>query len=206
MNKLTIPKLLKKEFQTVEAVWLSGAETLRVDSLLLSWVKYEKQLRRLFSFLVFQHPAFTKKEIDEIISLMAERYDLTPEVFHMAIDRLGIVTIETLVGATYSQRLSEMQRIRKIRNKLMHGQITGLGIPSSQLEQDVLHVIQWISGVAIGAEKAFGYDGLRRNTFIHAKTATPLAVSKYPFAKVNELQNWLEMVIKETKKARRKAV
>lgn len=59
MRKLSIPAALKQEFATVEAIWHSGAETRRVDALLLCWIKYEKQLRRLFCFLVFQHSRIT---------------------------------------------------------------------------------------------------------------------------------------------------
>jgi hypothetical protein len=61
MLKLVIPPALKQEFATIDALWASGAETRRVDSLLLSWIKYEKQLRRLFCFLVYQHPKVTDK-------------------------------------------------------------------------------------------------------------------------------------------------
>jgi hypothetical protein len=56
MLKLNIPETLRVEFSTVQALWDSEAETRRVDALILSWTKYEKQLRRLFCFLVFQHP------------------------------------------------------------------------------------------------------------------------------------------------------
>ncbi len=56
MRKLVIPAQLKEEFATVETVWHSTGKTRRVDALMLSWVKYEKELRRLFCFFVFQHP------------------------------------------------------------------------------------------------------------------------------------------------------
>src|ERR1019366_4748399 len=56
MRKLVIPDALKDEFATVEVLWYSNAETKRVDSLALSWIKYEKQLRRLFTFFIYQHP------------------------------------------------------------------------------------------------------------------------------------------------------
>ena len=58
MRALEIPPRLKKEFETLDRLWDCKAETRRVDALILSWVRFEKQLRRLFSFLVFQHPGF----------------------------------------------------------------------------------------------------------------------------------------------------
>jgi len=56
MTALAIPAALKDEFATVEAIWgLTHASTRGLDALILTWVKYEKQTRRLFSFLVLQH-------------------------------------------------------------------------------------------------------------------------------------------------------
>lgn len=71
MRKLTIPARLSEEFSTVAALWNSSGTTRRVDALVLSWVKYEKQLRRLFCFLVFQHPNITDGKIDGIIAVLA---------------------------------------------------------------------------------------------------------------------------------------
>ncbi len=145
-------------------MWQSQAETRRVDALLLSWIKYEKQLRRLFCFLVFQHPDFNEHDIDDIIVVLAERYDISPEVFRSSIDTLGCTSIAELLGQTYVKRANEMERIRLIRNKLMHGQITGLKIGSPHLERDVQIVIDWIAALAVGAQQEFGYDGIKRNT------------------------------------------
>lgn len=72
MRQLTIPDKLKEEFATVEALWNTTAETKRVDCLVLSWVKYEKQLRRLFSFFVFQHPNFTEEDVCDVVSTFAD--------------------------------------------------------------------------------------------------------------------------------------
>lgn len=53
MTTLVTPGALTNEFATVEAIWgLTHATTRGVDALILTWVKYEKQTRRYFSFLV----------------------------------------------------------------------------------------------------------------------------------------------------------
>lgn len=72
----------------------------------------------------------------------------------------------------------------------MHGQLTGKGLQSSQLESDVIIIIRWISVLAEAAEAMYGYDGARRNTFVFAKN-TKINVQNYPFSNVNELRNWL---------------
>jgi hypothetical protein len=194
MLKLAIPPALKQEFATVEAIWASGAETRRVDSLLLSWIKYEKQLRRLFCFLVFQHPSVTEKTINSVISVMAQNNSLYPETFIRGIRALGVTAVPGLIGQNHSQLATEVARIKKYRNKLMHGQATGLAIQSAQLERDVKWIVQWITELAVGAEAAFGYDGLKRNTFRAAKASAKIAVATYPFSSASTFGAWLRAV------------
>jgi hypothetical protein len=61
MERLVVPALLKEEFRTVEAIWNLKAATPYLDALILSWVKYEKQLRKLFGFLLYQHELATDR-------------------------------------------------------------------------------------------------------------------------------------------------
>ena len=191
MRKLTIPEALQVEFATIEALWHSSAETRRVDALLLSWVKYEKQMRRLFSFFVLQHPKITASTLDSVITAFADNKNLCPETFLSGIKELGVATPSKLLGSDHAQLWSEMKRIKKHRNKLMHGQLTGQKISSPQLEQDVIHIINWISAVAKATDEHFGYDGLRRNTYAAAKASTTLHVKSYPFSTPAELKTWL---------------
>jgi hypothetical protein len=190
MLKLTIPAALNEEFRTVEAVRLSGGETRRVDALILAWVKYEKQLRRLFSFLVFQHPNIGGSQIDKVIEVLAKNGQLYPETFIAGIKGLGVPSIEALLAPRDVELMREIARIKKYRNKLIHGQITGLKIPSRQLERDVAWIVDWVGCLAEGSQRAFGYDGLRRNTYRIAKDA-PAIVATYPFETPAELEAWL---------------
>jgi hypothetical protein len=73
----------------------------------------------------------------------------------------------------------------------MHGQAMGLAIQSNQLEHDVKWLIQWIAELGLGADAAFGYDGLRRNTFRAAKATANIAVEAYPFSTPSTLGVWL---------------
>jgi len=191
MRKLIVPEPLKAEFQTVEALWTSSGQTRRVDALVLSWVKYEKQLRRLFSFFVFQHPKIDASTIDAVIAAFADNRNLYPETFIAGIKALGVTPLPKLLGNSYSAMWVEITRIKKYRNKLMHGQLTGQGISSAQLERDVLHIIAWIAAVASAADAAFGYDGLRRNTYVSAKASAKIHVQNYPFNTPAELKKWL---------------
>ncbi|MFZ2523929.1 MAG: hypothetical protein WAW87_01290 [Candidatus Ferrigenium altingense] len=191
MKKLEIPETLKVEFATIEALWHTTCVTRRVDALVLSWVKYEKQLRRLFSFFVFQHPKITADKLDEVIAVFAENRHLYPETFIAGIAQLGITPLPKLLGSSYTKLWPEITRIKKYRNKIMHGQLTGQGIQSPQLERDVIHIINWISAVAQAADTVYGYDGLRRNTYVAAKNSANVPVKNYPFSNSSELKAWL---------------
>lgn len=191
MRKLVISDPLKIEFATIEAIWASKAQTRRVDALLLSWVKYEKQLRRLFSFFVYQHPNFSEKNLEQVMGAFVESRNLYPETFIIGIEKLGVTPIPRLLGERHRPLWSEIQRIKKYRNKIMHGQITGQSIQSAQLERDVLHIVAWIEAVANASQTAFGYDGLKRNTYIAARSSAAVATNAYPFSTPAELKKWL---------------
>jgi len=191
MRKLTIPPKLADEFLTVETIWHSSGSTRRVDALLLSWIKFEKQLRKLFCFLVYQHPNITRANITDIMAAMAGNRDLNPGTLQDCTAALGVTSVPTLVGSSHGVLKKELDRIKKYRNKLMHGQISGQGIKSVQLERDVVLIIDWMSKLADGAENQFGYDGLRRDTFKNAKQAKTV-IQNFPFNDGATFDAWLK--------------
>jgi hypothetical protein len=189
--ELIIPEALKEEFATIENIFAGNGKTKGVDALLLSWIKYEKQLRRLFSFFMFQHPAVTKESRDEVIFEFAKNRNLNPSSLIKAIKKLGVTTIPILLGEKHQTLCTEILRIKEYRNKLVHGQLTGKSIESPQLKQDLRHIIAWIDALAQAAEMAFGYDGLKRNTYKYAKNTAPIYVQNYPFSNLEELKIWV---------------
>lgn len=180
------------EMATVDAVLASGATTRRTDALILAWVKMEKQLRRLFSYLVFQNPAFSKSDEKALVKVFVDHNRLYSHTFIRCIERLGTTTVEALVGHKYAHYQKEIARIKKYRNKIMHGQITGENLQSPQLERDIQLLRDWIAMLAVGAQKALGYDGIARNTFIKAKSGPSISKIQYPFTTVDEFEAWLE--------------
>jgi hypothetical protein len=75
------------------------------------------------------------------------------------------------------------------------------GIKSPQLERDVLWVVEWVGCLATAAESAFGYDGLKRNTYSVARATSKVAVGKYPFTTPDELQTWLSVLPKKSQQS-----
>ena len=126
-----------------------------------------------------------------MITAFAENRNLYPETFISGIKRLGVTPLPKQLGDSYTKLWPEITRIKKYRNKIMHGQLTGQGIKSAQFERDVIYLVVWISAVARAADDAFGYDGLRRNTYVAAKASARLSVQSYPFSTPTELKTWL---------------
>ena len=202
MRKLEIPEPLKVEFATVEALWKSDAKTRRVDALLLSWIKYEKQLRRLFCFLVFQHPNIGKEEVDDTISVIAKNNNLYPDTFIACIKALGLTPVHDLLDDHGKTLFTQVERIEIYRNKLVHGQMTGMKLTSDSLERDVIFMVDWLSVLGEAARKEYGYDGIGRNAFRHAKEAETTAVQNYPFNSTAEFGDWLKNLSKDVRKAK----
>ncbi|OFW37332.1 MAG: hypothetical protein A3J28_07760 [Acidobacteria bacterium RIFCSPLOWO2_12_FULL_60_22] len=197
MRQLVVPKPLKVEFASVEILWHSSAKTRRVDALVLAWVKFEKQLRRLFCFLVFQHPKINAGQIDSVISVLVKNRDLYPETFIRGIAALGVTPVPTLLADKHSKLWNEIKRIKKYRDKIMHGQTTGQNVPSAQLERDVLWIIEWVFSLGDAAQVAFGYNGIERNTYRMAKSVLTSSVKEYPFSNVAEFKKWLTKLAKQ---------
>lgn len=183
------------EFATVDAVLASGATTRRTDALVLSWVKVEKQLRRLLSYLVYQNPAFSKNDEAAIVAVFVAHRGLYWESFIRCIDAHGPVTVRQLVGPDYDQCINGLERIRDYRNKILHGQITGQNLTSRQLEADIRFLRHWIERLAAAAHASLSYDGIGRNTFRKAKASAANAGGGYPFSTVQGFGKWLKRTV-----------
>jgi hypothetical protein len=200
MRKLSISAPLKEEFATVEAIWNSSASTRRVDALLLSWIKYEKQLRRLFCFIVFQHPKIYEDKLDKFIDALAEKDYIYTRHYMKGIKALSGTSVRDILAPRWKELNTEIERIRKYRHKFIHGQKVAARVTSPQVERDVLWIVDWINCLADGAEKQLGYDGLKRGTYRIAKSSPKISIEPYPFNTVEEFNMWLDTDIAPPRK------
>jgi hypothetical protein len=185
---------VKAEFATVDAVLRLDATTSRVDAFVLTWIKVEKQLRRLFCYLVFQSPHLSIVDRDEWLKVIIENRDLCVSSLIKCFDTLSPTSLRAIVGAEYRTFIGHIARIRGYRNKILHGQVTGQNRTRRQLESDIRVLRQWIETVAQGCDQTIGYDGVGRNTFRRAKTHATPAVVTYPFTTAVGFKKWLGRV------------
>jgi hypothetical protein len=191
MSELVVPKRLSSEFKTVASIWNLGASTSFLDALVLCWVKHEKQLRKLFSFILYRHPFVDSGNFRDIERTMAANKRLFPESFMREIEVVGGVAIPDLVGPRYDELFRKIAQIHTYRDKVMHGQVSATGIGPKKLQDDALVIIEWIDLLGAGAEAAFGYDGVVRDSFAEAKKQEIKTIGNCPFNSLESMKNWI---------------
>jgi hypothetical protein len=162
---------LQAEFAVVDFIKNSGAATLGVDALTLSIVKLERQLRRLFIHLVFQCDAFDDQSVPDLLATLERFGDVNVTGFIKGIDVLARCSIADMVGGTYFETRLKLREIYKVRNKVFHGQLSGLCLDRDQLLEMVATVRGWCELLAAGAIAHIGYDGFERDSYRNSANA-----------------------------------
>ncbi|MBY0570078.1 MAG: hypothetical protein K2P61_02215 [Burkholderiaceae bacterium] len=153
------------EFETVDLIVLSKIETRGVDSFALSLIKAERQLRKLFTHLVFQFPCFTDADVPILRKTLASNRKVYFEGFEKGINNLAPVTVEKLIGPKYAELRPRLAEAIAHRNKIFHGQLTEKNLSRDELLAFVSDIRSWCILLGTGATECFGYDGLERNSF-----------------------------------------
>ena len=153
------------EFETVDLIARSSAETRGVDAFALALIKAERQIRKLFTYLVFQLPCFT----DSDIIRLREALGSSKKVYFNGVERgfnaLYPRTIGELVGDQYPELRKRIDNAIDCRNKIFHGQLTSKYLSREDLLAFVVDIRAWCAALATGAKLEVGYDGFARNSF-----------------------------------------
>ena len=168
MQTLQISTLLNREFKTVVAVLESEGETRCTDALLLSWVKHEKQFRRLFSYLIYRQNVFSYSNRKKVDGAIQKNKNLDWRTLKLKINKLCSTNISALVGERHSALNEKIGKIGRYRNKIMHGQLSGDNISVETLINDAQILVDWMDLLGAGAIEHFGYDGIERQTYCKA--------------------------------------
>jgi len=154
------------EFKTVDLVLGLKAETSGVDAFALSLIKAERQIRKLFTYLVFQSPAFltTADILCLIKTLAADRYVYFNGVV-TGFDALSPTPVKELIGPEYGRLWARFCEFARFRNKIFHGQLTGEDLTTVELRTNVDDIKLWCRLLAKRATCELGYDGFARDSF-----------------------------------------
>lgn len=153
------------EFLTVDAVLNSCAETCGVDAFALALIKVEKQLRRLFTHLIFQCPSFSSADVDSLRSTLNGFKDVYFEGLERGFNALYPISVEKLVGVSHGTLRARITEATRYRNKIFHGQLTDQNLSTTDLVDLTGDLRSWCEALASGAQAELEYDGFARNSF-----------------------------------------
>ncbi|MFC5431478.1 hypothetical protein ACFPTO_22120 [Paraburkholderia denitrificans] len=181
----------EQEFAVVDIIKLSEAETRGVDAFTLSIVKMERQVRRLFTYLVFQCEAFNEHSVPDLIATLERCRNAYFTGFISGIDALAGFSVSDLVGDEYARLRVALKAAYDVRNKVFHGQLTGLSLDREELLAMVTTVKRWCELLANGAQRESGYDGFGGNSF--RKSCMGLAANyKHQLTNVDDYSQFID--------------
>lgn len=153
------------EFRVVDLIVNSGLETCGVDAFALSVIKAERQVRRLFTHLVYQCPAFNPADVPTLRETLGANGRCYFEGFERGINALYARTVADLVGPQYDMLRPKLVDVIDVRNKIFHGQLTSTYLSKSALLNFVADIRCWCELLGESAAREIGYDGFMRNSF-----------------------------------------
>lgn len=159
------------EFLTVRLILGSAAETRGVDAFALSVIKAERQMRKLFTHLVYQFPVFGPADFVPLRNTLAASRRVYFEGFVVGFNALYPRSVQALVGQDYARLKQRLDEAIDHRNKIFHGQLTSRALTRQDLESLVADIEAWCTTLATNALVELGYDGFGWNS-LH-KSATP---------------------------------
>jgi hypothetical protein len=192
-SKLTIMNF-DQDFATVNLILNSTFKTRGVDAFALSLIKAEKQLRRVFTFLIFQNPSFDSTHYDELRKALAANKQIYFEGFIKGFNLISTRQLSEIYGDKYNNDIADLLDFAKDRNKIFHGQITANGLTREDLINRVNHIKLWCKNIADKLELEIGYDGFG-NSLRKSKLSLTLnnldkfdTIAKYQDFLKNDLQ------------------
>ncbi len=165
------------EFATVRLILGSSAETRGVDAFALSVIKAERQIRKLFTHLVYQFPAFGPSDFAPLRNTLAASRRVYFEGFVAGFDALYPRSVQALVGQNYAYLKPRLDEAIDHRNKIFHGQLTSRALTRQDLEALVADIESWCTTLATNALAELGYDGFGWNSL--RKSEMPDLVARF---------------------------
>ena len=153
----------KAEFETVDLILNSSCITKGVDAFALSLIKAERQMRKLFTFLIYQNPKLQQKYGDLRETLANNRRVFFPG-FMKGIEAMYPVKIQELIGNGYETLKTSLFTSIDDRNKIFHGQLTTKRLTLEEFIQKIDDIRKWCCLLSESSINEFGYDGFARNS------------------------------------------
>jgi hypothetical protein len=187
-----------QEFETVDLILASNAETRAVDGFALSLIKCERQMRRLLTHLVFQYPCFGFADVPALRSSLSSNRKVYFEGFVRGFDTIYPRSIGDLVGQDYGRLRSRLDEAIDHRNKIFHGQLTSKSLTREDLFEYVSDIRSWCKALADAALAEIGYDGFRRDSFRKSHGTKLWERCKLQLTDVNAYTQFIQQYVQRT--------
>ncbi len=180
------------EFETVELLLTSEFKTRGIDAFSLSVIKTERQVRKIFTHLIYQFPSFSEEDKDHLKETLAKNKKVYFNGFIKGFNAIYPKTIKDIFGANYDSSIAQIKKYIGYRNKIFHGQLTGEGLSRDDLIGFVYNIKEWCSTLAENMKEELGYDGFARNS--QRKSQTPEAFSnlKVEIKSIEEYKDFIK--------------
>jgi len=155
---------IDQEFATIDTLLASEAETRGVDAFALALIKAERQMRKLFTYILFQSGAFGSSDVEALRNALADRRIYFRD-FISAWNNLYPRPLEDLIGPDHDRLRPILDEAIRHRNKIFHGQLTTKHLSRGDLIAYIANIRCWCQALAEGAQMELGYDGFGRNSF-----------------------------------------
>ncbi len=179
------------EFKVIDLILASDYETRGVDAFSLCIIKMERQIRRVFTHIVYQCPNLSTNEIVPLIDALANNKNIYFRHFIEGINSIHPKSVEEMFGDNYQEEKSKIDSALEKRNKLFHGQLTGENISRQDLIEFISHIRCWCSTCASYFQKNIGYDGFARKSYQKSCETEIFKDIKWPFKNVKEYSEFL---------------
>ncbi|WP_404995386.1 hypothetical protein [Cupriavidus pauculus] len=184
------------EFAVIDMIAQSELPTSAVDAFSLSVIKMERQLRRLFTYLVFQSDAFDASHVEGLRGVLNANDRVYFWGFERGIGVLHQSSVRQMLGATYDDLEPSIREAIAARNKIFHGQLTNRCLQREDLTAFVGSIRSWCERLADTARLELGYDGFARHSF---RKGPREIVARFR-VEVNSLENYREFLARHVQR------
>lgn len=157
-------KACNEEFSTIDLLIGSDCDSRGVDAFCLAWIKYERQLRKLTAYLVFQASNISLADSEKVRAAFKSNKGISHVDTRGAMYRLTGESAKSLIGQRYEYLDRSIDQSYRAREKIFHGQQTGDSLSRAKLLTMVRDIHEWCSLLSNSSDAAFGYDGFSGST------------------------------------------
>lgn len=150
---------LDNDFRPVDVILGSDHRSKGVDAFTLAYLRAERQIRKIFTHLVFQADAFDHSNSQKLRQILYQATDVSFKKLATGIDTLSGVTVAEMIGTEHDRLFAVLRKAKQYRDKLFHGQLPDQYVSTDEFISLEADIRTWCRLLAAGAERDIGYNG-----------------------------------------------